>query len=525
MAVGITGQQILSERNQAIRRFRSEEQPWVLIGTSFLLGSSLNLFQLPGQPFHIATVVRLSRPWWNLDDGERLIGIGQTHPVKVITLVSQFSTQPRLEKGGLPEQTVEELQERNLIGKQAQADVIMDPRPVLDEDTIATLESMTRGMLGQVPEEQVAPEEAPKRIDDCSFCGWKPGSVFTQYAEQAQGIIEPIMRETQVRFSLGELSDAEAIEEALSRIRQALQLDEVPAEVAGPQHLAERLQAAQEWARHWHTLAAAETPHSLRADSLQGLSTLIRQLALEQLVEDVTQADPILAHLEAAIEETLRRLKATRQPLILVVGGTAWESVTGVATLTALSRVLERVGAEELMVFSVRKHDHVVRVGQDLTGSVNAIETTNPPGAKRLIMEEVNRRRARAGLPPLGGLTREHTVTLAGSVEEDTFLDEVAPLAFHVVVDSHIPAHVPAVSDYSSTVLSSLWAFTDTTEVPLALSTPLEPALQTQFEEALHDARQAQGDGRTLFIPPRPSAILHDLDQQFKAQRLAGSHV
>ncbi len=119
-AVGTSNASAL-ERLERIRRFRSEIQPKVLIGTSFLLGSSINLFQIPGVPFHISRLVRLSQPWSNVDDGDRLVSQGRPdthiHPVKVTTLVSEFATQPRVDKGGEPELTIEQMQEGDLAVK------------------------------------------------------------------------------------------------------------------------------------------------------------------------------------------------------------------------------------------------------------------------------------------------------------------------------------------------------------------------------------------------------------------------
>src|SRR5204863_8870716 len=40
--------------------------------------------------FHTSLVLRLTQPWWNMDDGERLLGLGQTYLVRVVTFVSRF---------------------------------------------------------------------------------------------------------------------------------------------------------------------------------------------------------------------------------------------------------------------------------------------------------------------------------------------------------------------------------------------------------------------------------------------------
>ena len=143
-ACGITSKLSPRERSEMIHTFRGETGPSILIGTSFLLGSSLNLFQLPGRKFHISMLVRLSRPWWNLDDGERLIGIGQTHPVKVITLISTFRTQP---KSGKPMKTIEELQEMDLTRKQKEFETTIDGK-IQDKALLRALILISEEIMG-----------------------------------------------------------------------------------------------------------------------------------------------------------------------------------------------------------------------------------------------------------------------------------------------------------------------------------------------------------------------------------------
>ncbi|MBF0216670.1 MAG: hypothetical protein HQL30_06730 [Candidatus Omnitrophica bacterium] len=87
-AIGLNQAVSLGDRLSGIDAFRKDMSPKILIGTTWLLGQSLNLFQAPGADFHISTMVRLSRPWMNFDDADRLIGIGQTRDVELITLVS-----------------------------------------------------------------------------------------------------------------------------------------------------------------------------------------------------------------------------------------------------------------------------------------------------------------------------------------------------------------------------------------------------------------------------------------------------
>ncbi|MFN0061904.1 MAG: hypothetical protein ACKVPX_05235 [Myxococcaceae bacterium] len=138
-AFGISGKTPMSQRRDIVRKFRGDpQQAKVLFGTSFLLGASLNLSQLPGAPFRNATVVRLSRPWVNLDDGERLIDMKQAHPVRVITLISQF----RARQGEPHLSTIEELQEKNLSGKRVLFKSVLDGNPVMSDEQVEALEAM-----------------------------------------------------------------------------------------------------------------------------------------------------------------------------------------------------------------------------------------------------------------------------------------------------------------------------------------------------------------------------------------------
>ncbi len=140
-AAGVSGKLTLTERNKRIWAFRSEHEPSVLIGTPKLLGSSLNLFQIPQSPFHISTLIRLSRPWINMNDGERLIGIGQTHPVKVITLVSQFRDVPVAADSALL--TVDEMLEKQLSDERTFFRQIVDG---VDREMLETGEEDDEGL-------------------------------------------------------------------------------------------------------------------------------------------------------------------------------------------------------------------------------------------------------------------------------------------------------------------------------------------------------------------------------------------
>ncbi len=148
-AVSITSNEKVLERNDRIERFRGQPFPLVLIGTSALLGSSLNLFQIPGSDFHISTVVRLSRPWWNVDDGERLLGIGQTHPVKVYSLIGQFRPYSRDSKIN-PRFSVDQMLD-NLLNEEAEVfSHVVDGKTITDSESEDRLEMLRGSLLEQM---------------------------------------------------------------------------------------------------------------------------------------------------------------------------------------------------------------------------------------------------------------------------------------------------------------------------------------------------------------------------------------
>ncbi len=150
-AVGVSNEMPLADRNTGIQNFRSQAKPYVLVGTTQLLGSSLNLFQIPGSPFHISTLVRLSRPWMNYQDGERLVGIGQTHDVEVITLVSHARAFLSVE---------EHLQSR--LAEESEFLVhIVEGTPVLDEESFDKLDSFTHVFMDRSAENTPAGKQAP----------------------------------------------------------------------------------------------------------------------------------------------------------------------------------------------------------------------------------------------------------------------------------------------------------------------------------------------------------------------------
>ena len=164
-AVGISNAVPVRSRQNNIWRFRSETSPSVLIGTTETLGSSLNLFQIPGSPFHISTLVRLSRPWWNVDDAERLVGIGQDHQVKVITLVSRFRQETMNQRG--PLRTIEERVEDKLAEKREIFSHVVDGKPIVDEQARQQLEALAaeavEGKKASTKEEEKT-ESAPETV-------------------------------------------------------------------------------------------------------------------------------------------------------------------------------------------------------------------------------------------------------------------------------------------------------------------------------------------------------------------------
>ncbi|HLD88029.1 MAG TPA: SNF2-related protein, partial [Candidatus Omnitrophota bacterium] len=152
-AVGIFSKVSMQERLDRIWRFRSQPKPLILIGTPGTIGSSLNLFQIPGSPFHISTMVRLSRPWKNFDDGARLVGIGQDHQVKVITLVSAGTMQ-----------TIDEKIELVLADKREIFKHVVDGKPIIDDEAKRMLETIAGDIIAgkspAQPSANVGPDQA-----------------------------------------------------------------------------------------------------------------------------------------------------------------------------------------------------------------------------------------------------------------------------------------------------------------------------------------------------------------------------
>ncbi len=89
-AAGIHGQTLVKDRVDIIRRFRSDPELKILIGTPHTTASSLNLSQLRGSSFHNSLLVRLDLPARNVDDGDRLIDPWQDKQVRVISLIGVF---------------------------------------------------------------------------------------------------------------------------------------------------------------------------------------------------------------------------------------------------------------------------------------------------------------------------------------------------------------------------------------------------------------------------------------------------
>ncbi|MBF0254354.1 MAG: hypothetical protein HQL11_04445, partial [Candidatus Omnitrophica bacterium] len=133
------GGMTLEERNRRIWRFRSEDRPGVLSGTFGLLASSINLFQTPGSPHHNSVLARMTRPWKNLFDADRLLGYGQTHQVRAYTPVSEF--------GGADMETVGEMIQERLAEERALFDHVIDGAPILDEDSQQAFESYAQRMM------------------------------------------------------------------------------------------------------------------------------------------------------------------------------------------------------------------------------------------------------------------------------------------------------------------------------------------------------------------------------------------
>jgi hypothetical protein len=160
----------VEDRNRVIWDFRSQPNPRILIATPALLGSSVNLFQIPGSTFHSSLVIRLSQPWWNMDDGERLIGIGQTYPVRVVTFVSQFRDRGNPEH---PRLTIEEKQVADLKYKQRVYESVVDGRPPQDPDFAERVKDIEGQLLEQTPsgDEEGGEEEPDGTVLSVNFGG------------------------------------------------------------------------------------------------------------------------------------------------------------------------------------------------------------------------------------------------------------------------------------------------------------------------------------------------------------------
>ena len=137
----------------------------MLIGTTGTIGSSLNLFQVPGSSFHISTLVRLTRPWVNVDDGDRLVGIGQEHQVKVITLVSTFRKETLARLGS--KRTIEERLQDVLAQKKVIFRNVVDGQPIIDDEARQKLEAFAAEEMlnGKTPAKQDQAMKAKGGID------------------------------------------------------------------------------------------------------------------------------------------------------------------------------------------------------------------------------------------------------------------------------------------------------------------------------------------------------------------------
>lgn len=141
-AVGLAHRDLTpSERADLFWRYRSDPALKILIGTHYLLGSSLNLFQLPNLGFHNSTAVLMDRPWWIMDQGERLIGIGQDHPVKVHVLTSVFGEEDPFFK------TVDQMRNRILEADAEVFHAVMDGDEVLGSEERHRIAGMMLEMM------------------------------------------------------------------------------------------------------------------------------------------------------------------------------------------------------------------------------------------------------------------------------------------------------------------------------------------------------------------------------------------
>lgn len=161
-AEGIWGDVSPKKRDKIAKRFKGQPNPKILIGRSDAIGSSLNLYQAPGVSFHISTLVRLSRPWVNVDDAARLIGYGQDHQVRAITLISTFSPQAiekmkealaKMNQDGKAKEipdtflTAEEMLDLLLLGKKDIFGRTIDGRPSVADDDKEAIFNMARAIF------------------------------------------------------------------------------------------------------------------------------------------------------------------------------------------------------------------------------------------------------------------------------------------------------------------------------------------------------------------------------------------
>lgn len=80
-----------------------------------------------------------------MDDGERLLGIGQVYPVRVKTYISQFKRKPN----NRDPYTIDEKQLENLKNKQTKFETVVDGRPPEDADFMARAQELTRSFSDQ----------------------------------------------------------------------------------------------------------------------------------------------------------------------------------------------------------------------------------------------------------------------------------------------------------------------------------------------------------------------------------------
>ena len=262
----------------------------------------------------------------------------------------------------------------------------------------------------------------------------------------------------------------------------------------------------------------------------------------------VVQADPILARYvqgaagQASVVATaLGHLTTQRRPLIYVVGSEALKTATGLATLVSLRNRIEASGASQL-VNLVYVHTDPAMSPTELFATLRLkaeklfdviVSAVGPPTevVRTTILDAVNANleayRKHTGqtvetLPPVKELNRQNTVTFASNAQEslpveqrhqeERIFQELVTDAIHVLVQQPDSTDAKAVADYSRAVTNTLVALSESREVP--------PELQQDIDAV----KQVVAEGGTLTIPPRPSSILHDLDQQFKAQRVVRSN-